>query len=228
MPLEDGKREKHPSYGMIGFSRRSGSPDLFQSVAASGSFITLSIKRAVVSRDLMQDWIFGREELIEVNLSNNQFTELLTTMNVGDGVPCTIARYNRETIESPPVATGKADQVSIEFKEDIAKKSEKMSAEIASIKEMLQEKKTINKGDRDLIMNRLAMIEQELKSNIPFAVKQYERATDKIKTAAKTEVDSFITHAIHTTGLKALQDNMSVPALQIESKDKPVGEAKDE
>jgi hypothetical protein len=39
------------------------------------------------------DWLYADEELIEVNLSQNQLTELLFSVG-SDGVPCTIRARN--------------------------------------------------------------------------------------------------------------------------------------
>src|SRR5208337_4240325 len=104
------KREDYhdPSYAMVSFSRISAGGEglsLFGSSIKHHSAITLSIKQARLSRDtdLSHDWYFAenRFPLIEVTLSPNQFAELLTSMNVGDGVPATLTLYNGQGYEYP-------------------------------------------------------------------------------------------------------------------------------
>jgi hypothetical protein len=93
--------KKHPSFGMVSFSRCYGTNRrLFQSHVKNMTTVRLRIKQASVKHSLHQDHTYGEESLIEVELSPAQFAELLTSMNVGDGVPCTINYVNEKKLKT--------------------------------------------------------------------------------------------------------------------------------
>lgn len=93
-----GSSERHESYGQVSFNRISCTPplDLYGSNLKHGNIISLSIRRSTKNRNLNRDTYYGGEEIVEVKLSSAQFAELLTSLNVGSGVPCTISHifYN--------------------------------------------------------------------------------------------------------------------------------------
>src|SRR6185312_8767541 len=85
--------EEHESYGVVGFNRVTGNPgSLFGSSINHSNFIRLRISRAAREWHLSTYWYRDREQLIELDLSAAQFADLITSMNVGVGVPCTL-RY---------------------------------------------------------------------------------------------------------------------------------------
>lgn len=86
------KTYTHPAYGCVSLSRITCSPpqQLFGSHAKHSHFISLKIKRAERQSNGDFDFIFGRNELIEIYLSGTQLGDLLTSMNVGERIPCTI------------------------------------------------------------------------------------------------------------------------------------------
>ena len=97
------KKEKHPSYGMLGFSRRQGSKtNLFGSSIQHQNTISMTLRQGEMHRGLNTDWFFGGDVIVEVEMSQAQFAEAITSMNMGSGVPVTI-RYqeNKGYIERP-------------------------------------------------------------------------------------------------------------------------------
>ena len=96
--------EEHPAWGVIGASRgQTTGTTLFDSDIVHRSTIRIRIKAATRKRDLKHDWIGGRDQLIEVELSEAQWASFVSTMNVSDGVPCTVRRIGHQPpIENPP------------------------------------------------------------------------------------------------------------------------------
>lgn len=89
-----GQKEEHPSYGMLSFSRHTSnySHPLFGSSVKHKDTIHLKLKTGSVKRHLNQDWYFGEGLLFDVEMSYSQFAQLITCMNIGDGVPVTIRK----------------------------------------------------------------------------------------------------------------------------------------
>ena len=103
--FDDEKVFSHESYGMVQFSRITGrSGRLFgSSLPDQGSFIRLRVVRADRRHHLGRDWYHGESKvLFEADLSNVQFAELITTMNHGQGAPCTLRFCDGKPMEKPP------------------------------------------------------------------------------------------------------------------------------
>ena len=113
------EHKSHPSFAVIQVSRinSSGAVPLFGASIGHSNTIKLTINRAeaIRSTDLSYDRYFPREQLIEIEMTQTQFAEMITSMNYGSGVPVTLRQFNRERPEDPPVENKRA-QHSHEFK----------------------------------------------------------------------------------------------------------------
>ncbi len=195
----------HASYGLVQFVRTSngGPRHLFGSaVDVHPTTICLTVKPAKWRHDLHHDWYFAvNETMIEVELSATQFTELITTMNMGSGVPCTIRRFDGERVEDPPDVETEVQRIKTSFSADlqgmvtIMKERRK---EIEKLTGKLPEKA------REQLRIELDVIIQQMSSNIPFIMKQFNAASDRVINAAKQEIEAFSTHAVQVAGLAAL------------------------
>ena len=197
--------ENHPAYGMIGISRThvggEGIP-LFGSSLRHNELITLRIHKGKVTRNLGKDWYSDNGTIIEVELSQNQFAEFVTTANVGSGVPCTISRYQGQLIPEPPYQN-KKDFYSTEFKISMQNKAKQLDAGLERAREIL-EKKSIGKADKDELMEVFNSFVTEVGSNIPHLEKSFLEQMDKTVTEAKGEIEAFVTRNITEEGRKAL------------------------
>lgn len=197
----------HPSYGMISISHRSGSPKLFHSALDHHyNYVTIAIKTARLFRSDTGDRLYGpmHGDIAEVDLSAAQFAELLTTANIGLGVACTLRNVGNKRIEPPPNIDSQPENLRTEFKARASEFSKRILAETAEVKELLKNKATISKGDREKIASVLGQVAQELEQNMPFLVEMYQEATEKVTGAAKAEVEGFLVGAIRQAGLAAL------------------------
>ena len=59
---------------------------------------------------------------------------------------------------------------------------------------------------KEQIRVALDVIEDQLASNVPFVVKQFQEATTRITTAAKAEVDAFVTGVVRAAGLQSIAE----------------------
>jgi hypothetical protein len=201
------KRYTHPAYGVIGISRGSCVPpiQLFGSSVKHSNYISLRIKTAERSNNGDYEFVFGKELITEVIISGNQLGELLSSMNVGDGVPCTIVR--RETNYDIPMI--KDDETIISesrksMEDRINHVMERADNLIKASQEMLDTKKPLSKGEMKSFHDKLAMIKQELHANLPFVAKCFDEKVEKSVQQAKAEVEAFVSSTIHSAGLDAI------------------------
>ena len=213
--MKDEVVEQHESYGMIGVHRlHGGSTQLFGTSVRHDTRIAITIKRGEKRRDLSNNWYYGREELIEVELSPTQFAEMITSMNFGDGVPCTIKRIGRERMPDCPEIQQRA-LFEEEFKSTMRGVGQDARDLIQEAREILG-KKSVNKGDREKLLAGLNHLLQMLESNMPFIQGRFNEAMDKTVLEAKTEVEAFVAAKIQSLGIESLQQlNSSRPSVKM-------------
>lgn len=140
-------------------------------------------------------------------MSSIQWAELLTSMNVGDGVPCTVRHVlgDGEEVRGEPPSTGNgADHVRDEYNGRLRERADEIAELRSKLTGILRGKvsaKVAEEAD-----NVLANAEQDIRTNTPWFVRRFREETDRVATAVKAEVDAFLTHAAVTLGVKAIRD----------------------
>jgi hypothetical protein len=221
---DDHKRHEHPAFGMVAFHRiQGGSSKLFGShLETHSTYIRLVVKRAELHHDTTRDWFFGRKSLVEVDLSPAQFSELLTTMNIGDGVPCTIRRLNNELVEPIPEDEFKTEQDRIveSFSEEITEKNKLVRVNKRKIRELLDKKGTFRKKDREEVWTLIEEVMRHFEVNTTYTLQSFMEATSRVVTEAKAQADHFVTHALTKLGMGKLRERLAaqeaLPAASID------------
>ncbi len=200
--------KEHPSFGLVGISRRSanGVTPLFGSNIQHQHTISFTIKRAENNRHSNNDWFHGKEDLIEIEMSGSQFSELITSFNMGDGVPCTIRRFNGQDYPDPPYE----NPIDI-FQKEFASKMHNITKQCSSLVEdcvtMLRDKPSIGKADRDFIMRSITSLMQQIGSNVPFVSQQFNESMEKTVSQAKSEIETFVTNRMISIGIDVAKTN---------------------
>lgn len=204
------ERERHESYGMLGFSRTSGGPrNLFGTSIQHRDTIRLSLKEGSVCRGLNQDWFYGGKELFSVEMSYSQFAELITAMNVGDGIPVTIRSEHGKQMENPPYVD-KAAQHLNEYQELISETYQDTQELIKRVSELFTSKKALNKQEREDILRDLSKISQNIGSSQSFQVSQFQEQMERTVTEAKGEIEAFAQNKLLQVGQQKLVEEMPV------------------
>lgn len=207
-PNDDDEFEReHPSYGLVRIARVTGGPGaqrLFGSpLAHHYGTIRLTIGKARWIRSLHHDRYHGnlRGEHIEIEMSAAQFADMITSLNVGEGTPCTIRHLAGTPIESPPDHATEAEHIRENFEGSLNKYKAKAREYRKKIEELTA--KLSDKAKREIRI-ALDVIEDQLSANVPFVVKQFQEATTRITSVAKAEVDACVTGMVRAAGLKAI------------------------
>lgn len=58
--------------------------------------------------------------------------------------------------------------------------------------------------ERKELVEKMGRTLQELQSNLPFLVSQFEKATDRFTAAAKAEVEAYMTNTMLHAGIRSL------------------------
>lgn len=219
------EREKitHPSFGMIGFTRTQcgGNVPLFGSELAGDSYIELVIQPAEMERDLSNDWFYGRGRggnyHAKVRMTPVQFSELITNMNVGDGVPCTVIEVKGEKIEQRATYESKKDATHRQFRTSMNAFANGLMEDKKNI-DAICKKAAPAKKDFQEVANLASHMIQEITSNLPFFMKTFQEAADKVVVEAKAEVEAAILHKILKMGIEAFSKEQTSMAIE-DSKD---------
>lgn len=201
------ERHKHESFGMLSFHRISGgSPYLYGSSIKHHDKIQLTLKTGEYDRHLNQNWYYGKQELFEVEMSYTQFVELITHMNMGDGVPVTLKRVMGERKEECPYHNP-LDIHREEFKEHLDDVYEDSRNLINQVANKFAEKKSFNKKDKEEIMSMLHKISMNIGCNQEFQMSQFNEQMEKTVNESKGEVEAFVQNKMYQIAQQALVDN---------------------
>jgi hypothetical protein len=220
--MSEERVDSHPSYALLQFSRVSGSSrHLFGTSIEHFNTVRLRIIAAVCKRDLYHSWYHETSpEYIEVEMSQSQFAEAITSMNLGDGVPCTITYLAGNRVPNPPENEKPREVIREEFKEKMKSVSKKFDGGISEIAELLK-KKSLGKADREEILEVLSQLQMELGCNIPFIHRSFDEATDQTVVEAKGEVEAFIMTNVVNAGLSALTSKNVIKTPSLDAGDNP-------
>jgi hypothetical protein len=209
MTTDKEKIYSHESYGMIGFHRicGGGGQNLFGSqLKDHPSRIMLTIHTCERRHSLGRDWYHAEKKIIEIDMSNIQFADLITNMNIGDGVPCTLRMINGKRLESPPAVENEAEAVRINFGNDLEKLKGDLIGLQNKAKQILGQSGTINKASKEELLSLVSTICQEVTSNLPFVLESFQEAVEKTTSVAKSEIVAFASNIATMTGVQQLKE----------------------
>lgn len=208
--FEDCKRKSHPSYGMISFSRENCTPAtaLFGSSVKHGNPIRMVLSHANIERGLNKDWYHAKGRIVEIEMSQSQFIDAITSLNMGDGVPCTITFTERDGYMPACNFVSKTEQFRGEFSDHLSGIKDNLDENIKTVKEILETRKTLRKSDREAILSAFYSARQNIDSNANFIVNSFNEQMDKTVTEAKGEIESFMQHQVQKFTSEAMLENI--------------------
>lgn len=206
-----GEMEKHASWGMIGFYRtQGGERQLFGSDISNHNSIRLAIKHAKKHRELGRDWTMGDDMICEVELSALQFAELLTNMNVGDGVPCTIRYTNNDGYIKYQKEKSKIDVIYSERDDIVDKASSNLREVERELSELICNKKIAKTVGTELLQKLSSALSDLEGNNFEFYKKQATEEIDKMVVEAKSQISEYVSHKIYSIGLETLINGANI------------------
>jgi len=207
MDTNEEERFKHPSFGQISFSRISSTgASFYGSELTQDHYMVMRVKQSEIQRTLTADRYYATGvPLIEVRMSSNQFAEMLTSMNRGDGVPCTIEIADRKKVEDLPHQESRKEFIHRKFEDRMRDFAVTLKEKQKRVKE-LSAKKTLSKADQQELNFTVEWLTQEVAMNIPFFAKCFQETMDTVVNEAKAEVENAIMHKVTALGLEALHE----------------------
>ena len=190
---DDIKKDKHPSYGLLEFNRcQGGQHNLFGSSIKHSNTITMYLRAACVERHLNTDFYYTDGLIAEIEMSQAQFAEAITSMNTSPGVPVTIKYLRHEgKIESCPFVD-KRDQFEQELDQNIKSANTDINDIIKNVQEMFNTKKALTIKEKQQIINQLSALHSKINGNRSFIYNTFNEQMDKTVSEAKGEIEAFM------------------------------------
>ena len=201
----------HPAYAQIEVSRVSGgNVTLYDSDFKHNHYMVLRVQPSRMMRHLNKDWHHsGHNPMIEVAMSESQWATLVSSLNMGGGVPCTLQRFDGKNIPSIPAPIARHDQYAGEIKEDLAEAVAEMDA-----LDKLIEESGLSKTKAAALREKVRSARSTLTSSIPWIVESADKHMEKTVERGKQEVQGYMLGMIQRAGLEQLTGG--VLPLQIE------------
>ena len=205
--------DQHESYGILSISRTQGTPrSLYGSNIRHGDTIRLTISESETYRTFQKSRYVNKKELVEIEMSSAQFAEAITTLNIGMGVPVTLLKVMGERKENPP-AIDMEERAKTELKKGMQNLAIRIDKLADDSKSILTQKGTLKVSDKKALLDDLAMIVQELRSNIPFTHECFQKAVEETVVQTKSEIDSCFTTMREKLGQQSLDGKIQIPLL---------------
>ena len=168
----------------------------------------VTISHADLKRGINHDWYHANGRICEIELSLSQFADMITSIGNGDGVPCTIHFTERDGYIPRIDYESKIEQHRGEFKDQLSdvKSSIKNAYEIAE--ELFSSKKTLNKADKQKILDALAKANRDIGCNAEYALDCFNEQMEKSVTEARGEIEAFMQNQIQNIAMKAIATNV--------------------
>lgn len=196
----------HESFGQIQFNRSNGNgTNFYGSELPQDNYITMEVHHSEIHRELTQDRYYNKGQILKIRMSSGQFAEMLTSMNYGSGVPCTIERIEGKNMEDLPQQESRKEFVHRKFEDRMRMFGDTIRERQDKSKELVK-KKTLSKEDSRQLQMHLDWLTNEVHRNIPFFIKCFQETMDEVVFEAKTEVENAIQHKINVLGLNALHE----------------------
>lgn len=198
--------EQHESYGMMSFNRFNGGSEVFfgSSIKPDGG-IEMTLKTGEVKHNLNHDWYHGKEVIARVRMTGAQFADLITNLNMGEGVPVTLEYANGKHMSEPPFIN-KRIQFEENFKQEMKEVSDQMLELTKRTEEILSRAKAPTKKEKEEILHNIAMLNQKVSSDMPFVHKSFNEQMDKTVKEAKNEIETYVNSTIHSLGMEKMSE----------------------
>ena len=215
--MDNETRVQHESFGFIKASRVSGQAQLFDSAVDHQHYVTIEIGQAEQVRRYNESYVHGgtRGGFISVAMSESQFAQFITSMNVGSGAPCTIQYVAGKRREPPPPDTNTRETFENEVKEQAVKIGADLVKAIAELRGLVDNGKA-GKKDLQAALAKFEFALRGLDSNMPFMMRRFAEGIEKLTDRAKMDLNA---HAVMLGQRLVMDENAMAEQTLIGSED---------
>lgn len=207
----NGERHTHPSFGQIQFNRVNGNgTNFYGSELDQDHYISMELHHSEIERELSKDRYYNTgAPIVRLRMSSGQFAEMITSMNRGSGICCTLECINGDAVPQKPQQESRKEFVHRKFEERMKEFADQICENKENAKAIVK-KKTLSKDDVFQLSHQLDWLTGEIERNIPFFAKCFQETVDEMVHEAKMQVENTIQHKINVLGLHELHNQQKL------------------
>ena len=204
----------HPAFAQISASRVTGNTYLYGSDFQYHNYVTVQIKLSELHRrnESGRDWAYGHKEILEVALSEAQWATFVSTMNVGDGVQCTLERKDGLLVPGLPPPESQAEAGRKHLGSTLSELRDQLHELAAELDGAVAKTKAAD------IKRRMGWLADNMVSNTEYTAKVFDRHMENTIEKAKIEINAYATNTIQRADIEALA-NGAKPAIEYHPKE---------
>lgn len=194
-PTRDGRGdEQHPAWALLGASRVQSSPPgavLFDSEVRHQHYVVVRLSRVSRKRGLHHDWLHGEGQVIELAMSEAQWASFVSSMNVGEGVPCTVLWEQGAAVPGMPHESRLQESVA-----EVRGAADEALAQVREAMEAYKGKKTVAN------LRALEAAIANAPSNMAFAASSLTEHSENVVQKARADIEAMVTAKAKQLGLE--------------------------
>lgn len=206
--IKHGETEhSHPAYGMLGVTRVTGRNFLYGADYEVSDYLIVRIATSTARRDLSRFWHSPKEQIVEVAISPAQWAAFVSSMNVGDGVCCTITRRGYSMV---PGILPTEDEAELHGKEMSANLKNGVAA-LNELEASLDELKIPQKAKADLAF-KIERARRSIGGTHDFIRNSFGEFVEKKTERMKANLHAYAESMLMGLGLKKAHEEIEAEA----------------
>ena len=198
--MNEPKDSKKSPKGLIKFSRVNGNIDCFGSEYQSESYVQLEIVEANVQKNIGKKTYISGKNVVKLRITNHQFSELITNLNNGLNIPCTLEVVKGERMDRYKLE----DTTMYDYKDstlELSKECFELVEKITTQLEELSNAKSASKAKINVIKRDVDNLHTRLKNDIPWLQNRFNEEMLNVLSMIKQEASAWIEHKLIKLGL---------------------------
>jgi hypothetical protein len=193
----------HPAYLKISASRISSYPgiNLYGSEFSHKNSIRIRFNTSEDHIDGSNVSSYSKKEIFECEMSESQWSSFISSMNMGEGVNCTLIHQKGEYAPSLPEAKSKNSEFVKEFSDTMKTSIEGMN----KLETLIKDSGISNKKSNEMSL-LIDVVKNNVECNIEYIIEKFGVHMESVKAKAKTEIDAYVSNIIRDKGLSSLQE----------------------
>lgn len=192
--------ETHESWLLLTVSRPSSTPGrhLFQSEAAHRHYVEVSIYRCSRRRDLKHDWPHQKKKILEMAMSEAQWSSFVSSNGNGGGVPATLSFINAEDLPQGYVPQAvHTSRLALHHKE-VGETAKKALTHLQEAQAAVQDGFDRKAGRVEMrkLLDRLENAMNGVPSNMEYAAKSLAEHAESTTERMRADVEGMVANAL--------------------------------
>lgn len=130
---------------------------------------------------------------------------MITSLNRGDGTPCTITSFNKKRMDEY-VSQDEVTKFSNEFSKQVKDIGKQITDAKSRMDELLDKKGALNKKEKEELKDLLYQINIQFNSNIPYIRNCFDESINDAVSEFKQLCDAKVTRTIEQVGIDVLKN----------------------